>query len=353
MSCGCNDGFGANLSEACLSDPCAVSETNTVACESLPSQLQNFTDKFFGDVVKSEVDGKIVWVLPCDLETGLPANPRAEGEGLACYFLRLFGEGIVGLTGAKGDTGAPGADGKNAYSVTIQGFNQPTPENPNVSVRFVANPAIRVGATVYIDLSGYYTVNAIGADWLVMLTLVKAWSGAASYIGAGQVVVVSGPQGLVGQTGAVGPQGPAGPQGSAGIDYTQWSGFTVGVGSTYDLLVTYSRVVFGTVEPEVTLPTAGIYLVQGIVGIEMAADALGSCEQIKVKLFNASTSEDVPYSEQIVKCFYPSNQGQIVVHVMLEVTDPGQTLQLYGAVTTEAKASVIAERTILSYFRLK
>jgi hypothetical protein len=76
----------------------------------LPSQIQNFTQQFFGDVVKTEVDGQVIWSLPCDLDIGLPNNQRGAGEGLACYFLRLSEEGIIGLTGPQGEVtfGAPG-----------------------------------------------------------------------------------------------------------------------------------------------------------------------------------------------------------------------------------------------------
>src|ERR1051326_215997 len=89
MSCGCN----SNLSTC--NNPCQVSGSNTPACESLPSALQNFIDNFFGEIIKTEVDGAVTWALPCNLGTGLPGNPRITGEGLACYFLRLFSDGIT------------------------------------------------------------------------------------------------------------------------------------------------------------------------------------------------------------------------------------------------------------------
>src|SRR6185436_11523721 len=140
MSCGsCGD--NPNLRHNC-EDPCHRSTTNTAACESLPSQISNFTTQFFGVVTKTEVDGAVVWSLPCSLDVGLPANPRGSGEGLACYFLRLFADGIIGLTGPKGDSGTPGTDGRNAYTVTLHSFTQPTSGNPNIQVSTAFNPAV-------------------------------------------------------------------------------------------------------------------------------------------------------------------------------------------------------------------
>ena len=88
-------------------NPCAIVEHNTVQCESLPSRVENFTKNFFGDVVRTEVNGQVVWSLPCGLDVGLPANPRGLDEGLACYFLRLFNDGIVGLRARPAPTDRP------------------------------------------------------------------------------------------------------------------------------------------------------------------------------------------------------------------------------------------------------
>lgn len=89
------------------------------AHEPLPSALDNFIDHFFGEVTKSCVDGKVVWVLPCNLETGITGFPRLENEGLACYFKRVIeiiatgggGQGPTGPTGYTGPAGAPGPAG--------------------------------------------------------------------------------------------------------------------------------------------------------------------------------------------------------------------------------------------------
>lgn len=76
--------------------PCGFSGVPDPANESLESALANFTEQFFGGLTKTAVNGAVVWTLPCDLATGLEGNPRLEGEGLACYFLRLMEEGATG-----------------------------------------------------------------------------------------------------------------------------------------------------------------------------------------------------------------------------------------------------------------
>jgi len=54
MSCNCD----SNPTNNC-ENPCGVTSTNTAACESLPSQIQNFSDAFFGTVVKTEISGEV------------------------------------------------------------------------------------------------------------------------------------------------------------------------------------------------------------------------------------------------------------------------------------------------------
>ena len=195
----------------CGNNPCRVTQTNTAACESLPSQISNFADQFFGEVVKTEVDGVVTWSLPCSLDVGLPNNPRAAGEGLACYFLRLFEDGIVGLTGPAGDPGDDGAAGRNAFTVTLASFTQPTVESPNVQVLTQYNPAIFPGLIVAIQSSGWYLVNEADTSGMLFLTLSDPTPGAPAVITAGKLVVPAG-------GGAVpGPQGPPGPDGGGTV----------------------------------------------------------------------------------------------------------------------------------------
>lgn len=195
----------------CSGDPRAVSARNSAACESVSSQLENFTQQFFGSpIVKTESEGIVTWHLPCNLDIGLPGNPRAIGEGLTCYFLRLFQEQLVDHTGPKGDTGAAGHDGISAYTLTTQDFS-----HPGSTVKTDFNPVFIAGVTVFIDGSGWYKILAAASDGTLTLALEQALAGAPATIAAGSLVVPTGEPGPV-IAGAPGPQGPPGATGAKG-----------------------------------------------------------------------------------------------------------------------------------------
>jgi len=73
----------------CGCNPCGEI-TCDPANEPLASALNNFIVAFFGSLTKVCVNNQVVWVLPCDLDSGIAGYPRIAGEGLACYFLRVF-----------------------------------------------------------------------------------------------------------------------------------------------------------------------------------------------------------------------------------------------------------------------
>lgn len=85
MSCSSCGGQGCNCCNPCCGDN-ACDPNN----EPLASALNNFITAFYGTVTKSCVNDAVVWELPCDLDTGLPGFERRQGEGTACYLLRLF-----------------------------------------------------------------------------------------------------------------------------------------------------------------------------------------------------------------------------------------------------------------------
>lgn len=74
---------------SCSCNPCTcdVCDPNN---EPLASALNNFIASFFGSISKTCVDNQVQWILPCDLNTGLAGFERRQGEGVACYLLRLF-----------------------------------------------------------------------------------------------------------------------------------------------------------------------------------------------------------------------------------------------------------------------
>lgn len=89
MSCG-----------SCNCNPCScdVCDPNN---EPLASALNNFITAFYGTVTKTCVNDEVQWILPCDLEEGLPGSlARREGEGVACYLLRLV-QYMASVTGGN------------------------------------------------------------------------------------------------------------------------------------------------------------------------------------------------------------------------------------------------------------
>lgn len=117
--------------------PCTpCSEACDPAHEPLASTVDNFVTHFFGPVTKTCVDGKVVWALPCDLDTGVPGFPRAEGEGVACYLKRMF----VDLFANYGSFGTMALQNANDVAITggmISGLPSPTSASQAVPKSYV------------------------------------------------------------------------------------------------------------------------------------------------------------------------------------------------------------------------
>lgn len=306
--------------------PCGACPTNSADCETLPSALQNFIDAFFGQVTKTEVNGEVVWTLPCSLDVGLVNNPRGASEGLACYFLRLFEDGLVGLTGPKGDTGDEGADGRNAYTITTQSFVTPTTGSPNTQFNVIPNPILGIGLEIFIEGVGWLEITNIFQNQTIFATLIQPVSPQSATIPAGEVVLPTGPrgvgltgatgakgdkgdqgaQGIQGDAGAVGATGPTGPAGVAATSAN--SVVSVTGGTDYTLTASFAKLDFGAMDLEITLPTAGEYLV--LVSLEGLNNS-GAHRQWTFKLFNFTTTLDVPES--------------VTQHAMLDVA--GSTIE--------------------------
>lgn len=340
MSC-CNNG-----------NPCRPTCANTAACETLDSQIANFTAQFFGEVVKTELDGNVTWSLPCNLDVGLENNPRGEAEGLACYFLRLFQDGITGATGPQGDPGTQGTNGRNAYTVTIASFVQPTLGSPNVNVTTVNNPAILPGLYVFIATSGWYFVNATDNTGVLFLTLVKAADSAPAVITAGKLVVpsgfpgasVTGPQGIQGATGPTGPQSPA---------FTEQNAFYFAtVGTDYSLQIIYAGVNFVNSEPLHLLPAFnGVYQLT-VVATIIGKAGIVAADRIFLKLFNNSILGEVQGSEMIVSNLALDEERQVTISTLFVTPFANQTIQLFGKVTSADVAAVVALHTTFHFIRL-
>lgn len=355
--CGCGTPPGCSCStnpSAVSGNPCCAEECNTVQCESLASQIANFTAQFFGTVVKTEVDGQIVWTLPCELETGLPNNPRSEDEGLACYFKRLFMEGIIGLTGPVGPAGTAGTNGFNAYTVTLASFLQPSSGAPNVAVTVLPNPAIVEGLYVFIATSGWYLVNFVDPSGVLHLSLAQATSGAVagSTVTAGKIVLPAGFPGIS-VTGPQGPAGPTGPQGSPGTAHTTTNGgFFDSTGTNYTLTNTSLAVDFSTQIAQVLLPDAGTYLITASADLLGLAGAITS-DFAELKLRNITDSADLDGSLKHTSNISPGRRLSIaLLPVPYTATGPNKTIRLFGRFQTGGVCQVVAARTSITFVRI-
>jgi hypothetical protein len=358
-----------NLGGFPAGNPCGTPLPNTAACETLPSQIENFTTQFFGTVTKTEVDGVVSWVLPCSLDVGLPNNPRAVGEGLSCYFLRLFDEGILGLTGPAGAVGAAGTNGYNGFSITVGQFVPPA-IGAAVSIPVAYNPTIVVGSIVFISSSGWYRVNVV--DWttgFINATLIETFVGATSPVIAGRTVQPTGPQGATGVAGADGAQGIAGPAGPAGSSPTSENDYVVGVDpdpTDFALSGSFQTIAFaggGAVPAIVSLgSSSGLYLLTALVGIEMDSDApapwsagpsppAGANASITARLYNDTLG--VAIGATAVITLGPDDRGQIRLEMLYQPPSNPTDIVIQAMCSSASISRVVAAQTQLIAIRIE
>lgn len=109
MSCNCNS---STYSSTC----CPEVPYPTISSESVPSLIDNLVYALYGTINKTISSGRVIWDIPCDPNntTEIFDQPRLDGEGLMCYFIRLANDGtFLGATGPVGATGASGINGLN------------------------------------------------------------------------------------------------------------------------------------------------------------------------------------------------------------------------------------------------
>jgi hypothetical protein len=365
MSCNCNNGT-TNNNTGCT--PCNVCPTNSADAETLPSALDNFVQQFFGTIVKTEVNGVVTWTLPCSLDVGLPGNPRGTDEGLACYFLRLFDDGIVGLVGPTGDTGTPGAAGNNAYTVVTTAFVPPTLGVPATQFNIIPSLTVSEGLTIFVPGVGWLVVDQVFQSTTVFATLLEAVPVQVALVSPGALVLPTGPRGLTvtgptgatgatgpigptGATGATGAVGPTGAVGAAGAVATNSNSIVVGDPTDYDLTASYAKVDFGANDPEVTLPEAGTYLVLVQIGGIMSA---ASAREWDFKLFNATTAADITESETFTRATTSASiPQQFQIMTLVTTLTVNNLIQLYAQTNSvSATQQINTLGTAIMYVKL-
>lgn len=322
---------------------------NSPTCESLQSQIDNFTSNFFGSVTKvnGAIPGEVDWELGCDLDLGLPSDPRGFGEGVACYFLRLFRNAIISFEGPQGDRGNAGLDGYPGFAVSLSAFVQPIDSTP-FPIKYLYTPAIAVGEYVFVGNSGWYLVTGLagtGTARLVTLSLFQAIPGASGVIDAGRVIIPTGPPGLstkgpvglpgdkgeTGDKGITGPDGPTLPNGP-----TQQNGEVQASGADYTFL-TPGVATFGSGPLEVTLPVAGTYLFRAISLIRNNSGVINSGLSMYLRNStdtsqNTGASGELPGSLTTCNIQFLGNlnkKGTANIACLVQPVTDGNVIQLY------------------------
>lgn len=372
-SCG-DGGTNPNPLDACTrsfmqcDNPCHIAQHNTVACESLPSRIENFTKNFFGDVIRTEVNGQVVWSLPCGLDVGLPANPRGADEGLACYFLRMFNDGIVGLQGDPGAPGAVGAAGHNAYTVTLAAFVTPA-VGQTVQVQTLYNPGILNQSYLLVDTSGWYQVVGTTISGLLTLKLLIAAPG-SGVTPAGKLAVpsgqpgqsITGAKGDKGDTGPIGPVGPQGLQGNtgatgpAGNNFLTNNGYLTGFGgSDFNIPTnagTFSLINFGGGgSMQFTATNVGTYFIAASFD---AVNVSGGSAGAQFQLHNSTAGVDLAGGANAIGAFVANQEYPVTLFAIYQNTVLNQVIQLRASCFNSAAStvSVVANRSAMMFFQI-
>lgn len=350
-------------------NPCGHSPANTPQCESLPSQITNFTLQLFGTVVKTEMNGVVNWSLPCSLDVGFPSNPRGATEPLACYFLRLFEDGVTGLMGPPGLPGLNGLNGVDAYTQTAQSFVPPSLNSPYVNIVVAYTPTIFAGTYIFVPGAGTFSVINVTApaDGLMMIqaTLIYPISIPASLVPIGTLVIpsgvpgasVKGPPGDQGDRGPDGFQGPPGDQGPPGGTALETNGYYTGDGGTgysFAGAGVYAAVDFGAAgAPSILLTSPGTYLfiVDTIVS---DSEAGPNADSYSVKLFDVTNAADIVGSERTVQGFVGGSPTTVPVSFAALITTVSNnvTIALYGKRDAATTGSLVAGGTAISWVRV-
>lgn len=360
MSCGCNDsGVQYYTPNACA--PCP---TNTAACETLPSALDNFISHFFGTVTKTEVNGRVTWTLPCNLDVGLAANARLAGEGLACYFLRLFNEGIVGLKGDQGDVGPSGYDGNNAYAMASTQISIPA-INGTTQFDIIPTPVVTTGMIIFLPGAGWFEVTNVFQGKTIFATFRQAVDSPAALLPPATLVIpagyrgesvkgdtgdtgAKGDKGDTGATGATGATGPTGATGAAGAAATNTNAQDTGGTTDHTLTVGYAKIDFGTDDLEVTLLAAGTYLLMA--DLEITVGGLSNTDAGQFKLYNSTQGADVAGSE-INFSIISARTVQVNLKAIATVA-ANDVIQVWGQNIDAARGDVKYANSKLIYIKL-
>lgn len=121
-----------------------------------------------------------------------------------------------------------------------------------------------------------------------------------------------------------------------------------GTGTNYTLTASNAHTVFGTTSPDITLPTAGTYVIDAIV--QVLADAAGAGDQIHANIYNATDSSGIG-NAGIISCAGNSYYQQIHLRGVVTVT-ASKSIQIWAYNATSARGSIVSTGTSIRYTRM-
>lgn len=121
-----------------------------------------------------------------------------------------------------------------------------------------------------------------------------------------------------------------------------------GVGTDYTLTNAMARVAFGTTNAEVTLPTAGTYLVEAQVSFITGTTA---GDDYQAKLRNATDASDIGATRRYTGPTAAALRQTIFLSEVVTVT-ASKAIQIFAQNATGARGSIEAITTVMKYVRL-
>ena len=122
-----------------------------------------------------------------------------------------------------------------------------------------------------------------------------------------------------------------------------------GAGSDYTLTGAYALLNFGGQTAAITLPTAGTYLVTGVV--ELLENAAGGNDLYYVRLYDNTAAAAIASSERYLSHFPASKYGQVTLSNVITVSALS-VIQIQSYNATAARGTAVAAATSISYVRL-
>ena len=257
----------------------------------------------------------------------------------------------------------------NETSVTLQKLSNATDTNPGVDVATGSNisPAGEAGGNAWSTLSSQITIPAVGntvlatvdsTDWMTVGATVimpgPAHFSVTTINSATQVTLTFlgyspdlQPGNFIVNGSVVAPSGSQGPTPAPAPQ----SGY--GTGTAYTLTASLAPMTFGTTQPNVTLPTAGTWVVMATA---IYGTNNGTAQSVTLKTAISSSTQGVLANSTQTNTATTGNGGSadgvdisVPIHSVYVTTTVGDTLVLQAAQTVGGTMLTVNQASIIAY----